>query len=96
MNHLLWGKAVETFGAFLLLVVAVRAAAIEFLILSPIRIDHAKLPSRISRLSERLENVAERRRKQFGPREVAMVGLGTLCVFFGCVWYLIGILLQHH
>jgi hypothetical protein len=46
----------------------------------------------IDRLGERLEQIYNFRRRQFGLREALAVGIGTLLIALGCALYLAGLL----
>ena len=99
MTYLTSGKFLETFGAFLIAYVGIRAGIIEALIERPIyrRRGGANEPrtsadSSVESLRAALEIVLARRRRLFGFYEAILVAAGTSLVAIGCLLYFIGLL----
>ena len=93
MSYLVWGKLLETIGAFLLAYVGVRAGVIEVLIGRHLRRSEARSAD-LEALRADLEDVLDRRQSQFGFYEALAVAAGTLLIALGCVLYLVGLLIE--
>jgi hypothetical protein len=92
-NPVLMGKSLETFGAFLIAVVGIRAAILEFLVGRHLHLPNSRdLDSSMKEFGNRIGELLELRRRQFSFKEALCVGFGTAFVFAGCGLYLIGLL----
>jgi hypothetical protein len=96
MHYLLWGKILETVGALLLAYVGVWIAVHEVLVGRFLR-DGLDAPSGdTEKFRERLREIFEFRRRQFGFREALCVAFGTVLIFVGCALYLYGLWTNPH
>lgn len=99
MSLLLIGKAAEIVGSALIFWVAARACLIEVMVIGPVGVSPApasghptQQKSDLDDVSERLDPVNERRRRQFGYWESILVAVGTLLILGGCIIYFFGLL----
>jgi hypothetical protein len=94
MNYLVYGKILETAGAFLLAYVGIRAGVLEVLIGQ--HLHHRKETGSVDleELRAGLEDVLDRRKKQFGFYEAIAVSTGTLLIAIGCGLYLAGLVME--
>jgi hypothetical protein len=96
MNYVVYGKMLETAGAFLLAYVGVRAGVLEILIGQHLQRRKETGSPDLEALRAGLEDVLDRRKRQFGFYEAIAVGAGTLLIAIGCALYLVGLLTQGH
>jgi hypothetical protein len=94
------GKFLETIGAIFLAYVAIRAGWMEFRIGRHLHVqkeasDNAIIKDRstpLEQLQKRLDDARQFRQKQFGFKEVLIVGSGACLIAVGCGLYLYGML----
>jgi len=94
-SYIIIGKLLETIGAISLAYVGVKVACVEWFIDRHI---HSKEPTTnpdMEGIRTMLEEISERRRKQFGTTEALLVGVGTTLAAIGCAVYLYGIMHKH-
>ena len=97
---LVLGKILETVGSILVALVGLQALILEIFVgrrLMPRRIEFQRGAGMqhtddVDRVGERLEQIYNFRRRQFGLREALAVGIGTLLIALGCALYLAGLL----
>jgi hypothetical protein len=94
MNYLVYGKILETVGAVLLAYVGIRAGVLEVLIGQHLHPRKGAGGADLEKLRAGLEDVLDRRRRQFGLYEAIAVGAGTLLIAVGCGVYLAGLLME--
>jgi len=95
LSYTLLGKILETIGATLLAYVAVKAACVEWTVGRHLRSDGMSKNEDLESIRIALSEIAERRRRQFGPTEALLVGIGTTLVAIGCLVYLLGLNQPH-
>jgi hypothetical protein len=99
MLFILIGKILETIGALLIAWVGARAMYIEVRIAAPVRREpkgdsalDVPPKSDLEIVEERLDKINDIRNRLFGYWEAIYAGIGTVLIFFGCAFYLFGLL----
>src|SRR5208282_5492850 len=103
-NLLLAGKLIEIIGAALIAWVAIQACVLEVIFIAPLETSGSNEMEETCgskemendnflSLQERLKKVNERKRQQFGYWESISVAIGSIFIFAGCIFYIVGLYL---